>query len=174
VQDHFREGFEETENPVHAWEGWRFYRRSRLPLPEWMLLYLDRCAEVVDRLSGGAVVQSAIGRSYWKKELRWSEAVPEDNIPRAISVGFGFTSDRGRPSAFTAQARELRDSLLAFEAAIRIGTGRKPADAYAEVAGRYQVDERTVERIYKDHELGSYLSDEISGGIEKYGRPVRT
>ena len=49
--DQKRKRFQETENPVDAWEAWRFCRESHLPIPDWVVSYLDRCAAFVGDLA---------------------------------------------------------------------------------------------------------------------------
>ena len=37
------------KNPLHAWMAYRLSRLSRVPTPEWVLEYFDRCAAGFDR-----------------------------------------------------------------------------------------------------------------------------
>jgi hypothetical protein len=46
--DHvLKEDFEKTGNPVIAWGAYHYARTLRMPIPEWVLAYLDKSAELL-------------------------------------------------------------------------------------------------------------------------------
>ena len=53
--DVMKKEFERTANPVHAWEAWRFCRECSLPIPDWVISYLDRSGEAIQAIGDGRV-----------------------------------------------------------------------------------------------------------------------
>jgi hypothetical protein len=43
--------FQRTGNPVYAWGAYRTARAARLPVPDWVLGYLDGAADMLARLA---------------------------------------------------------------------------------------------------------------------------
>ena len=54
--DGFRLDYEETGNPLAAWDAFLFARENNLPLPEWVLKYLDGTARRLLRADNNASV----------------------------------------------------------------------------------------------------------------------
>ena len=53
--------FTATNNGVFAWEAYRVARAARVPVPGWVLSYLDRCARGLCGATGTREVADALG-----------------------------------------------------------------------------------------------------------------
>jgi hypothetical protein len=56
--DMMRRKVVEEKNPLHAWEGYKLARYLNVPIPEWVLEYLDTCAVA---LGDGRDAEDALG-----------------------------------------------------------------------------------------------------------------
>lgn len=72
--------YQETGNPAFVWLAYGYCRTSGVPLPLWVLQYLDRCYENIEH---------AVFRHEAKGE-------PSASITASIGAIFGFKSGRGR------------------------------------------------------------------------------
>lgn len=72
--------YQETANPAFVWLAYGYCRTSGVPLPLWVLEYLDRCYENIEH---------AVFRYEAKGE-------PSASITASIGAIFGFKPGRGR------------------------------------------------------------------------------
>ncbi len=56
-----RSAYERTGNGAHMWRAWRCLRLAGAPLPDWLLGFIDCCADKLERASSTAEVAEAIG-----------------------------------------------------------------------------------------------------------------
>jgi hypothetical protein len=114
-----------TGNPLAVWVAWRLARRSGLPVPEWVLAYLDDFAQNVHE---------------------WVEKPPAGDLARAVGVALGFGSARKDENPLTDWRERCEGErwLLAFEA--RLEQGLSPTAARQEVAREFNTTEATVRR----------------------------
>lgn len=73
--------FAETGKPLHAWRVYRWLRRVRRPLTEWLLGYFDQCAERLDRINPTSPQQHPKpGRRL--EQLPWIRLISNDGPGR--------------------------------------------------------------------------------------------
>lgn len=130
--------FEDDGNPTLPWEAWRWARHHRLPVPAWVLAYLDDC---VRRMRTGLMAN----------EFSETEAVGR-------ALGFGSTVGVSQPAARRVQRQ--RAVMLAFEFATEEALARenypgrppKRSASVAAIRSRHpDVSETTVGRAIRDH-----------------------
>ena len=80
--DGFRLDYEETGNPLAVWDAYLFVRENSLPLPEWILKYLDGAARRImrtdnraNKLSWCFGFDSSGGPGPWKRYKSYRERI---------------------------------------------------------------------------------------------------
>lgn len=130
--------FEDEGNPTLPWEAWRWARNYRLPVPDWVLGYLDDCAR---RMRTGLMANAL------------SET---DAVGRAL----GFGSTVGRPQPGARRLQQQRAVQLAFEFATEEAIARenhpdrpvKSSACKAAIRLRHpDVSDTTIGRAVKEH-----------------------
>lgn len=98
-----------SDNPVHVWKAWRWCRRHGLPPPEWVLAYLDRCAE---RVSAGQ--SDAVGLMQRKggagKQARAPAQIQQAAIAQAVGIKQRYPEITSENQAVTEVARDFKVS----------------------------------------------------------------
>lgn len=122
-------GFEESGNPVFAWQEYARCRRNRDKVPSWLLRYLGSCAERIEGLL---------------------ESPPNADIAKAITEAMGFTNRRARANALGESYRAYQQRvLLAMTVDGLIHTnGLKPTRAYIEAARICGVSASSAKQAY--------------------------
>ncbi len=80
--DGFKLDYEETGNPLAVWDAYQFVRENSLPLPEWILKYLDGTAKRLMRTDNKANkldwcfgFDSSGGSGPWKQYKSYRERI---------------------------------------------------------------------------------------------------
>lgn len=157
TRDIDRELFEKTGSAIRPWSAWRERRKAGTAMPEWVLSYLDQCAEVVHELEQSALDRSRVFQRLVPGKKGEIDSEVDSNTARTISVGFGFTGVRGKRSVFWRDAREMDEAIIVAFTARAILAGESDQDAYIEVGLKFGLDMRTIERIWKESDLGSRI-----------------
>ena len=127
--------FRRTGDPILAWEVWSAARRAGVAAPEWVLEYLDGCAEAVNETfqecqdNPGATKNAAI----------------------RIAQRIGFGRARGGPTAFKARlTRDRREMYAIFVGLHMAETGCCVDEACREISLKWNTSESTLRRAYQD------------------------
>jgi hypothetical protein len=78
-----RRQFETEGNPLYAWDAFAWARSDGLPVPEWVLVYMDQAAKAL----GSLVNQAGEGRAL-------------KDPASSVSAAFGMKTSRGTPTVF--------------------------------------------------------------------------
>ena len=121
---------EDTDNPYWAWDGYLVARLCMLPIPDWVLGYLDVSAHLLTRFAVG-------------NETKSQEA--------GVAWAMGFSSEPGRGNEFSQIRSDWRDHSLAGEVyeLVLKDPSRSLTSILAEVAGSAKVSEKTVQRALR-------------------------
>lgn len=122
--------FEETGNPLMAWEEYRLSRSYDRPIPEWVLRYLDAAA---DKLHA----------------IRCKELPKNLDATHAEALGMKRGGRKGGGSIYAADARFNRDCAVAESVLALVRTGTKESEAWLEVAKQYGMSEASARRAAK-------------------------
>ena len=130
-----RDAYERDGNPLDVWSAYCEARESGLPVPDWILTYLDRCAVALLNLGS----DSAHGKSV---------TVPSAAIAEAFEMkrpGKG-----GRGSVFS-KFTNRRWIFYGGTVALYMRQGDQETDAIEDVARKNGVSAATVRRAYKKY-----------------------
>ena len=119
-------------NPVFAWRAFRYCRIRRMPVPDWVLQYLDGAAD-----------------GLWKIE----DEQPSEVLP-AIARAFKLGGEQGKADAFSRARKELAEKGeldTAIRVAEGVDAGNKLYLVYEDVAKDLGVPVSTVRKRYKKY-----------------------
>jgi len=121
--ERWRELYQLTNNPVHAWSAWAEYRKAlrsapdlNIDLPDWIATYFDQCAE----------------------------AVPTARGQRELVAAMGFAPKRGPSQASQAKTHQKHWDLARSVAILR---EKRPDFSEAHAAAHVAVDLGIEERV---------------------------
>jgi hypothetical protein len=115
--------FEKTENAFHAWEAYRWARRNKQPVPDWVMAYLDDSAKALE------------------------EAKPSN--AKQVAQAFGMAVKGGSSKFTLALCQSNRLALFQSVMAIRgMETDWRDIDIFAHVADEKGVSIDQVEAAY--------------------------
>jgi hypothetical protein len=139
--------FEETGDPMAPWSALQFARSHSIPVPEWVLDYLEGRAGQLDKIAvdggGGKREAEAIGRA----------------------LGFGAIG-RGQTAAASASATATREFTLALGMAMEVRLGAGKSKAATIVAAAMNSSASSVERAYARE--GQRADQVLDGILEVY------
>jgi hypothetical protein len=122
--------YEQTGIVFYVWDAFRFCRANGLPIPTWVLRYLDRSAEKILNLA-----KSNKGRRFPQQA-------------RQIGIALGFSGRRGRPNLFEQMKRRERIEKIVREVEDAITKRNKLYLAYEDVGHLNKTSPATVRRLY--------------------------
>ncbi|MCG8097264.1 MAG: hypothetical protein JAZ17_27190 [Candidatus Thiodiazotropha endolucinida] len=119
------EVYRKTNNPLYIWQAYSMCREVDLPIPDWILEYLDQCSINL--------------MNHWDN--------PPKESANAIAKSLNMVSP-GRGSVFTETSR--RDLNIAFFMAgsLQMDPKLKPDQLYDSLAKRFGVHRSTVQRAW--------------------------
>jgi hypothetical protein len=138
--------YRETENPIHAWEGWRLSRKNELPIPEWVAEYFDTCSTAIDDIARKIGPPPTLSKLAGKSPLARANKV---DIPVAIAAGFGFSKGHGHRTSFNDWLAANERVLIARSVAEQMAAGESLSAAASEVASKLGISNSTAERAFK-------------------------
>jgi hypothetical protein len=138
-----RKFYDETGNPFYAWEQYHLSRRQGNDLPDWVLAYLDECADRLCRLGRECALRMPMP---WKR----SRGRARDIGPQiAAALGMRRGRSAGRHSTpFGVESDQLLVAFIGMDVLRRIESGEKLLHAWEHAGDKFKVSTATARRAW--------------------------
>ncbi|MCG7931502.1 MAG: hypothetical protein N0E44_15805 [Candidatus Thiodiazotropha lotti] len=119
--------YKKTGNPLYAWHTYNMFSSAELPIPEWVLEYLDQCTKNLLNL--------------------WDN--PPKESAKSIANALNMVSP-GRGSVFTDTSRRDLDIASHIAESLNKDPDLKPDQLYDSTAKYFGVSRSTVQRAWAE------------------------
>jgi hypothetical protein len=127
-----RSKYADTRNPLYAWRAFQEARGFDLPVPSWVLEYLDGAARNLYNLT-----------STKRRPSKAASAIAE-------AIGMKRKGKTGAGTVFS-RHDETQDLMIACEVHWRLDWGHKLTYAYEYVADKHRISSATVSRAWNKY-----------------------
>jgi hypothetical protein len=117
--------FKSFGNPIYVWEAYATCREYKINIPNWILEYFDSCTEKLMKISPSQRASDKVYQALKFNDKKRSPFTRRQDVEIAIDI--------------TIHACDLKDN------------GKKLTEIYDELAEKYSVSEKTVERHYQKY-----------------------